>query len=68
MKTIKESSYFILGMGNIGKILVTRLLEVGVPKKHILINDVDTSLWILSLPNLKSKRLTWQIPKLEKQM
>jgi pyrroline-5-carboxylate reductase len=43
MKNIKASSYFILGMGNIGKILVQRLLEVGVPNKNILINDADTS-------------------------
>jgi pyrroline-5-carboxylate reductase len=43
MKTIKESSYFILGMGNIGKILVKRLVDVGVPGRQIMINDPDPS-------------------------
>jgi len=41
MKPIIESSYLILGMGNIGKIMIQRLLDVGVPNEQILINDVD---------------------------
>lgn len=43
MKNVKEIDYFIIGMGNIGKIMVQRLLQVGVTKDRITINDVDSA-------------------------
>jgi pyrroline-5-carboxylate reductase len=43
MKNVKENSYYIIGMGNIGKILVQRLLKVGVTKEQINVTDVDLS-------------------------
>lgn len=41
MKHITESRIVIIGMGNIGRILVQRLLKVGFAKEQIYINDVD---------------------------
>jgi pyrroline-5-carboxylate reductase len=43
MKNVNELNYFIIGMGNIGKIMVQRLLQVGVTKDRIMINDVDST-------------------------
>jgi pyrroline-5-carboxylate reductase len=43
MKNVNELNYFIIGMGNIGKIMVQRLLEVGVTKNQIMVNDVDST-------------------------
>ncbi|BCY17219.1 MAG: NAD(P)-binding domain-containing protein [Chloroflexi bacterium] len=43
MKGVKENSYYIIGMGNIGKILVQRLLQVGVNKDHIKVTDIDST-------------------------
>lgn len=43
MKNVKENSYYIIGMGNIGKILVQRLLQVGVTNDRIKVTDVDTA-------------------------
>ena len=43
MKNIIDNSYYIIGLGNIGKILVQRLLEVGVTKDQIKITDIDSA-------------------------
>lgn len=43
MKNLKENNYYIIGMGNIGKILVQRLLQVGVKKDQIKITDIDST-------------------------
>lgn len=41
MKTYKDSTYLILGMGNIGKMLAKRLLDVGTLAEQIMIYDTD---------------------------
>jgi pyrroline-5-carboxylate reductase len=42
MKKLIENVYLILGMGNIGRILVKRLMEVGIPADRIMIYDTDS--------------------------
>ncbi|MBE2221114.1 MAG: NAD(P)-binding domain-containing protein [Anaerolineae bacterium] len=43
MKTdgLHEQRFAVIGVGNIGRILITRLLSVGVPAAHIVVCDAD---------------------------
>jgi pyrroline-5-carboxylate reductase len=40
---LQDKKFYIIGMGNIGKVLTQRLLAVGVPAEHILVCDSDTN-------------------------
>jgi pyrroline-5-carboxylate reductase len=41
MKPVKACSFFIIGMGNIGSILVQRLVEIGISTNQIMVADTD---------------------------
>ncbi len=43
MKTdgLREKRFAVIGVGNIGRILITRLLAAGVPAAHIVVCDAD---------------------------
>jgi pyrroline-5-carboxylate reductase len=41
--SLAEKQITIIGVGNIGRILITRLLAAGVPAAHIVVCDADTT-------------------------
>ncbi|MEI8132474.1 MAG: NAD(P)-binding domain-containing protein [Leptolinea sp.] len=38
---LRDKKFYIIGMGNIGKVLTQRLLAIGVPADQIVISDTD---------------------------